>query len=59
MPLSALLPIADSVPEKVSNYVSDHTIYFVAALVLAILILLLVVSITRRRAEEKEKKGKA
>jgi hypothetical protein len=46
---------ADSFPQKVSNYVSDNTANFVAALAVAIMVLLLVVCITRRRSEEKAK----
>src|SRR5674476_973742 len=47
---------AESFPDKASNYVSDHTAYFVGGLVVAILLLLLVVSITQRRSKEKAKK---
>ena len=49
---------AESFPNKAGNYVSNHTEYFVAALVVAILILLLVVSITQRRGKEKAKQQK-
>src|SRR4051794_41467060 len=47
---------ADSFPEKASDYVSDNTGYFVAALLAAILLLLLIVRISQRRAKEKERK---
>src|SRR3954453_21661188 len=49
------LAAAESFPDKASGYVSDHTGYFVAALLLAILVLLLVVNISRRRSKEKAK----
>src|SRR4051794_33581537 len=44
---------AESFPDKASGYVSDHTGYFVAALLLAILVLLLVVNVSQRRSKEK------
>ena len=47
---------AESFPDKASNYVSDHTGYFVAALLLAILLLLLVVNISQRRSKEHPEK---
>ena len=50
---------AESFPDKASSYVSDHTGYFVGALVVAILILLLVVSISQRRNKAKAKAGPA
>lgn len=50
---------AESFPNKAGNYVSNHTEYFVAALVVAILILLLVVSITQRRNKAKAAKQKS
>jgi Ca2+/H+ antiporter len=50
---------ADSFPEKVSDYVSDNTGYFVAALLAAILLLLLIVRITQRRSKEKQPKQAA
>ena len=50
---------AESFPDKASSYVSDHTGYFVGALVVAILILLLVVSISQRRNKAKAKTGPA
>ena len=46
-------------PRNVSDYVSDHTGLFVAALVVAILLLLLVVSITQRRSKEKSEEAGA
>src|ERR1700712_2174932 len=48
-----LLVFAESFPD----YVSDHTGYFVGALVVAILLLLLVVRISQRRAKEKAEKA--
>ena len=50
---------AESFPDKASDYVSDHTGYFVGALLLAILLLLLVVSISQRRSKEKAKAAAA
>ena len=50
---------ADSLPEKVSDYVSDNTSYFVAALLVAILLLLLIVRITQRRSKDKQQKQAA
>ncbi len=50
---------AESFPDKASGYVSDHTAFFVGALLVAILVLLLVVNISQRRAKEKEAKGGA
>jgi ABC-type phosphate transport system permease subunit len=50
---------AESFPSKASNYVSDHTGYFVGALLVAILILLLIVRITQRRAKQKEANRRA
>jgi len=50
---------AESFPNNVSNYVSDHTALFVGALVVAILLLLLIVSVTQRRSKEKEKMAAA
>ncbi|MCW2988781.1 MAG: hypothetical protein JWM24_1719, partial [Solirubrobacterales bacterium] len=48
---------AESFPDKASGYVSDHTGYFVGALLMAILILLLVVNVTQRRGKAKAKAG--
>ncbi|HWO48001.1 MAG TPA: hypothetical protein VNM41_08065, partial [Solirubrobacterales bacterium] len=50
---------ADSFPEKASDYVSDNTGYFVAALLVAILLLLLLVRISQRRSKEKQQKQPA
>ncbi len=60
--LAAVAPAtaaAESFPDKASGYVSDHTGYFVGALLVAILLLLLVVNVSQRRAKEKAAKDGA
>ena len=47
------------VAANVSDYISDHTGWFIAALAAAILLLLLVVMVTQRRNKEEEEKLKA